>query len=244
MDLRGAGAGAHLARKSYHSALSEDLRAVVEYLDKHFSGSPVTGVGFSLGGNLVLKLLVDLGDAVCGGLDSAMAVCPPINLALASNGLRRFFNRFYDKHFVQHLLKQLRNRSRLRTDIAIAPFPRQPRGLRELDEFYTAPVAGFRSVEEYYEVASVNNRIDQITRPTWIVAAVDDPIVPVSPFKELPEHPSVKVTLTQHGGHLGYLGQRGTDPDRHWIDWRIVDWVLALPSKATGSVANLAEAGS
>ncbi len=110
MDLRGCGAGAALARLPYHSGRSEDARAALVAIAELAGGSPTTLVGFSLGANIALKLLGELGQAKCGNLDSAMAVCPPIDLAACSRQIARGGNRLYDRHFVHLLLRQLRRR--------------------------------------------------------------------------------------------------------------------------------------
>lgn len=243
LDLRGAGAGLPLARLPYHSGRSDDVRAVVEFLSNHSPGSPVIVVGFSLGGNIVLKFLGEVGDQPCGHLVSGMAVCPPIDLQAGSDMLGRLTNRIYDRHFVRILRHQLRERLRVRPDAAMTVFPQEPRRLRELDEYFTAPLAGYRSADEYYERCSSQLVIDRIGVPTWIIAAHDDPIIPVEPFTRLSENELLRLTVTRHGGHLGFIGRRGIDPDRHWIDWRVIDWVRAArrveKSKADPSVVTI-----
>ena len=108
-----------------------------------------------------------------------------------------------------------------------ADFPRAPKRLREIDDWFTAPICGFGTAENYYRVCSAAPLLPEIRLPTLIIAAADDPLVPVRTFEQLRLSPSTTLQITGHGGHLGYIGASGADPDRRWIDWRVVDWVLA-----------------
>jgi predicted alpha/beta-fold hydrolase len=240
MDLRGVGAGMAHARRPYHGGRSDDVRAVIEYLANLAPSSPITVVGFSLGGNMVLKLLGELSTEECTQLDSSIAVCPPVDLRAGSDGLARISNWIYDKFFVKMLRGQLIERTRLRPDAANAEFVRRPRTLREFDEVFTAPLGGFHSAHDYYARASAGPLVSRIERPTWIVAAADDPIVPISSIQQLELSEHVQITTTRHGGHLGFLGRRGVDADRHWLDWRIVEWISELPNRQSVAYNELA----
>jgi hypothetical protein len=193
-------------------------------------------VGFSLGGNITLKLLGELGETACGGVDSAMAVCPPVDLKAGSRALERLDNRIYDRHFVSILWQQIQRRQQQFPDAPAPRIQRKPRKLWEIDEHYIAPVCGFASAFDYYERCSSGPLVAKIMRPTLILAAADDPIIPVAGFAALPPSPWVQVHITERGGHLGYLArQRGTDSDRRWMDWRVVDWVLSQSHHAKAS---------
>lgn len=237
VDLRGCGAGVGLSRLPYHSGRSEDVCAVIQQLAIDCPGSPLTLVGFSLGGNITLKLLGELGETGCGGLDSAMAVCPPVDLKAGSQTLQRFANRIYDRHFVSILWEQIQWRCRRFPD---APAPRingKPRTLWEIDEHYIAPVCGYESAYDYYERCSSGPLVSQIAVPTLLLAAADDPIIPIAGFEKLRLPPAVQLHIIQRGGHLGFLARRrGDDPDRRWLDWRVVDWVLSQPRRANEQV--------
>jgi hypothetical protein len=106
----------------------------------------------------------------------------------------------------------------------VAPLERVRR-LVDLDEQFTAPVSGFASATDYYLQASGGPYIERIETPTMIFAAVDDPIVPIAPFIDLPLGDFASLVITESGGHLGYVARRGIDPDRRWLDWRILDWL-------------------
>jgi predicted alpha/beta-fold hydrolase len=227
LDLRGSGAGEHLARLPYHAGLSTDLWAAIEYVARQCPGSPLTVAGFSLGGNMLLKLLGELGADAVAKVTRAVAVCPPIDLHACAARLSSRGGRFYDHYFVRLLCRRLAARQRHCSN-AIAPdFPRRPRRLREFDDLYTAPLSGFRNVGDYYDRSSAAGFIPAIRVPTWIIASRDDPVVDFRPFENIAYPSPVSLTLTDHGGHLGFLGRRGVDPDGYWLDWRCLDWLAA-----------------
>lgn len=227
LDLRGCGAGFHLARRPYHSGCSNDAAAALRAIDRHCPGSPVTLIGFSMGGNITLKLLGELGERACGGLDSGVAVCPPIDLVTCSKRLGQRENRVYDRRFVAMLLKQLRRRQAAVPEAVGLPRGRVPRTLVELDDVFTAPVSGFRGADEYYLRASSAQFIPAIRRPTLLLTSRDDPLIAWEPFERVRRPAGVALHIAEHGGHLGFIARRGADPDRRWMDWRVVDFVLA-----------------
>jgi predicted alpha/beta-fold hydrolase len=233
MDLRGCGAGGHLARLPYHSGRSEDAAAALAELARLAPGSPVTLVGFSLGGNITLKLAGELGQRPCGGLDSVMAVCPPVDLAACSRQIQRRANRIYDRYFVRLLVAQIDQRQRLVAEAPAPAWQRPPRTLWEFDHGFTAVVCGFGTADNYYAQASSLPLLPQIRLPTLILAAADDPMIPPQPLAGAPLPPAVRLHMSAHGGHLGFVGRRGRDADRRWMDWRVVDWVMAAGSAAT-----------
>jgi predicted alpha/beta-fold hydrolase len=225
MDLRGCGAGFSLARQPLHAGRSEDVAAVLDELNRRYPGLPIHVIGFSMGGNIVLKQAGELGAAPGANLASVMAVAPPIDLAVCCLNIQRGLNRFYDRRFVRALLDEVRRREAETPEEANSPFTSVPRRLTEFDALYTAPRGGFASVEHYYASASSGPLLRQIAVPTLIVAAASDPIVPVSLFERASHSPSTQIIVEPCGGHLGFIAARGSDPDRRWLDWRVVDWV-------------------
>jgi predicted alpha/beta-fold hydrolase len=226
LDLRGCGAGFGLARWPYHSGRSEDAAAALRYIDSWCPGSPVSLVGFSLSGNIVLKLCGELGETRCGGLTDCLAVCPPIDLNACSRRLAALRNRAYDRHFVKLLLAQLREKHALVQDAPGGDYAQRPATLYEFDDSFTAPVCGFGVAANYYREASAAPRLVHIRVPTRIIAAADDPLIPADVFRATKASSSVDVRVAAGGGHLGFVARRSQDADRRWIDWRVVDWVL------------------
>ena len=234
MDLRGCGAGVGLARLPYHSGRSDDAAAALTAMARHLPHSPTTLVGFSLGGNITLKLLGELGDRPCGNLDSAMAVCPPADLAACSECISRPANRAYDRYFLKLLLRQLADRQRALPDAACVTFARRPRTLWEFDNAFTAVVCGFGTADNYYREASSAPWISRIRVPTLVLASRDDPMIPGHALENAEPSRAVQIHLTDRGGHLGFIGRAGGDPDRRWMEWRVVDWVTSRRAIAPG----------
>ena len=224
MDLRGCGAGAGLARMPYHSGRSEDAVAALGKIAELCPGSPATLIGFSLGGNITLKLLGESAANLPPQLDRAVAVCPPVDLLACVKSLSQGVNRFYDRHFVVHLRQQLEAKRRLIPDAPQLDARHKPRGVFDFDEMFTAPVCGFGTALNYYRLCSSNQFVPAIKVPTLIVAAADDPLVPRQMFADLRLSSEVKLNLAPSGGHLGFIGRSNGDPDRRWMDWRVVDW--------------------
>ena len=228
MDLRGCGAGAALARFPYHSGRSEDAAAALRHIGALCPGSPATLIGFSLGGNITLKLVGESAGELPDNLDSAVAVCPPIDLSHCVESLRRPLNRLYDRYFVRLLLDQVETQRATVPDAATVPFPRRPRGVKEFDDFFTAPVCGFGTAENYYRTCSAAQFLSRVRIPVQILTAADDPMVPPRPFYEAKISPSINVHVSPRGGHLGFVNRNGIDPDCRWMDWRVVEWVESL----------------
>lgn len=238
LDMRGCGAGADLARQPYHAGRSDDLalviNSVIEWCDGGLHAlcrTPLVLFGVSLGGNILLKYLGEDPERVPAQVTRAIAVNPPIDLARSVLNLSGPINRWYDRHFAGTLGKYVAAHLRKFPD-AHAPCPKtRPRGMKEFDNWYTAPMAGFEDGASYYEHCSAVQYIPSIKIPTTILTSCDDPMVPVDTFEmyrgSWPE--SVQLTIASGGGHIGYIARRGSDPDVHWLDWRIVEFVTGKP---------------
>lgn len=227
MDLRGCGAGLELARLPYHSGRSADATTALRHIATICPGSRVALVGYSLGANIVLKLAGEAATSPPENLASVMAVSPPANLSACSAWIGRWQNRGYDRYFAELLRKQLLERQARAPHAVSVEFARRPKKLWEIDDWFTAPVCGFGTAENYYRQASSAPLLPDIKIPTLILAAADDPLVPAHMLRELRLSPSTTLRIAPRGGHLGFIGARSTDPDRRWLDWRVVDWVVA-----------------
>lgn len=227
LDHRGAGAGAKLSRLPYHAGRSDDVREAFEAASRLCPGSLGGLAGFSLSGNMLLKMLGENGRTGYSPeyLACATAVNPPIDLGLCSDALRRSDNRFYDRHFTKLLVPQVQQRIDSFPDAPQPVADWAPQTLREFDETYTAPASGFASLQDYYDRSSSAQFVESIETPTFILTGRDDPLIPACSFEQLPEVPAVSVHIAEHGGHLGYVAGKSSDPDRRWMDWRVIDWL-------------------
>ncbi|QDT00557.1 YheT family hydrolase [Adhaeretor mobilis] len=236
MDMRGCGAGEGLARLPAHCGRGEDVRSALEYLADLYPESPVQIVGFSLGGTITLNMLGDHTGEKLANYQRALAICPPIDLFDVEQRFDGMGGRAYDRFFVKLLWKQVMQRWHLFPEEAPSPTPPRPKRLKQIDEMVVAPGGGFASAEEYYSATQPGPKLAGITEPVTILAASDDPVVPTGPLLAYEKSESIETIVIPKGGHLGFVAKTGRDPDRRWLDWRVVDWVEAGANSKKGNV--------
>jgi len=224
MDLRGAGDGVALARKTYNAGCSHDVRAVANEIGRLAPNSPLVLVGMSLGGNIVLKLAGESAADPVANLAGVAAVSPPIDLERCAALMALGRNRLYERWFLHGLLKQVRCQWRCCPDVPRIRFPPQLT-LRRFDDLYTAPRGGFADALDYYRRCSAAQVVHRIQVPAFILTARDDPFIAVESFLKLPARSNVAVHVMDRGGHLGFVGADGAGGFR-WAERRVVDWVM------------------
>ncbi len=231
VDMRGWGASALVSRGHAYAGASGDLAAVVSAVRRWFPISKISLVGFSLGGNLLLKLLAEWGNEPPAAVDSAIAISPPIDLLRTACNLRHWGNRWYDGYFTRRLCAQLRWRRKHVPNLVDNGLQRLPKRLVHFDDQFTAPIHGFDGADDYYRKSGAASRLRDITVPTMLVAAEDDPLVPIGMYYEWPRSSRIELITTRRGGHLGFLGCGGCDPDPYWLEWRIAHWIANVNSQ-------------
>ena len=243
VDLRGFGASAATSRSVTHAGRGDDVaRCVAAILARHGAG-PLAIVGHSLGGNLTLRYLADVGAEGPGRLVTAVAVSPPIDLTVCSANIGRLRNRIYDTAFVRRLWRFVQARRREDPTLFADLDLRRPRTLRQFDEMLTAPVSGYPGASEYYADAASGPHLERIAVPTTILTAADDPLIPPRVFQTHRRSAAVRLVMTRRGGHVGWLARPGVDPDRWWLDWRVVGWLTsAIERWRAGEQVHLTEA--
>lgn len=222
VNLRNCGSGAWLSRNLYHSGRSEDALRVVQSLLAEKPEAPCALVGFSLGGNIALKLAGELAAAPPPGLAGVVAVSPPSDLLASVRRLSRGAGGLYERYFVSQLRAGAREHHEVYPDM---PLPSLPPSLRliDFDDLYTAPRCGFRSAYDYYGQASSLTVLGQIALPTRILVADDDPLIDSTALLDARLGNATLLTRTRHGGHLGFLGTPSRDNGLLWLD----SWVVA-----------------
>jgi hypothetical protein len=216
--MRTCGGTAHLCPTLYHAGLTSDLLSVLKQFEQQ-GRTPVFLAGFSLGGNVTLKLTGELGDSAGRLIAAACAVSTPIDLAACARRLRQLDNRIYERRFVRRMRDRLISTGRYtKSDF---------RGLRsifDIDDKITAPSFGFRDAEHYYATQSSNQFLDRIRVPTLVVQAVDDTFIPFEIFKHpaFASNPHLKLIAPNNGGHLGFISRQ---KPRFWLDREILDWI-------------------
>lgn len=228
VDFRGFGDSALISRHHLYAGCSQDVRDVIQHVHQLSPASPISLIGFSLGASIMLKAMGEWSSAHPDFVDSAVAISPPIDLARSCANLHSHGNRVYDHYFVRLLKNNLavrRCKVAGLVDNGVNPLPNR---LVHFDDQFTGPVWGFNGARDYYEKCSSAPLLGEIQVPTIILASQDDPVVPFEMFSSWPLSPRIKLVTTRFGGHLGYLGKRRSDPDRHWMDWRILQWLETI----------------
>lgn len=220
-NIRTCGGTARLANTLYHAGLTGDLRSVLHQLMAE-GRTPVHLVGYSLGGNMVLKLAGELGDDAPPLIASVCALSTPIDLAACARAIARPSNRIYERRF----LKRMRMRV-VETGRFTAKQVRAPRSIWEFDDLVTGPSFGFRDAAHYYETQSSRQFLERIRVPVLLIQAKDDVFIPFEIFEhpEVSANPNVRLHATEHGGHLGFLSR--TAP-RFWADAAVLEWIESV----------------
>lgn len=228
VDLRGSGAGFAHARHLGHAARSDDVSAAVNFAVSLCGDSPLVIAGFSMGANMVLKYLGHHAADVPASLIGGMAVAPPVDLVLCAQSIQRGMQRAYDQMFVRGLMRLVERRRREVPGSVHIELDPPPKRLWEFDDRYTAKLGGFDSAEDYYTRASSKPTLPKIRISTLIIAADDDPIVPIASFDAALLSESTQLVVTRSGGHLGFISASGAEGDRRWMEWRMVDFVTSV----------------
>lgn len=223
VNLRGSGSSRGFAKAAYHCGSSEDLYVTIKYIKEKAPESPLILIGFSLGGNIVLKLAGELGDKAKGILEKIIAVSPPADLKECVKMINHPDNQFYERYFIKLLRSEIHYRhTKFKLPKIFLPATMT---LFEFDEYYMAPRIGYKSALEYYEACSAKKFVQDISIPCKILFSKDDPIIDHTVLEDesLPSH--VTVVKTNHGGHLGYLSNPIKKKVFRWMDKILMDWV-------------------
>jgi predicted alpha/beta-fold hydrolase len=221
----------------YHSGLTEDPRAVIQSLAATEGLGRFAVVGYSLGGNLAIKLAGELSLTPAVPVDAVVAICPTIDLDRCVRAIERRQNVAYHVNFVRNLRARMRRKARSWP----GAFDLSPLGriwtIRRFDDVYTAPHHGFGDAATYYDRASALRVAAAIQVPTLILAAADDPFVPSAQFQEpaVRDNAHIQVHVATHGGHCAFLSAPGPDDDGYWAERTAMAFLdTVMPSPARG----------
>jgi predicted alpha/beta-fold hydrolase len=227
LNQRNCGGTEHLGPGLYHSGLIEDAALVMRDLARTDGLDRVVAAGYSLGGNLALRLAGTESPETLPQLKGVCAVSPVLELEQCVRALERRSNFVYQWNFVRNLKNRMRRKHSSfpgRFDLSRL---NRIRTVRQFDAAYTAPFFGFESAEDYYHRAAALRVIDRIQVPALIITSEDDPFVPAESFRDpkIAANPHVTLVITKHGGHCGFLAER-TDAgdDGYWAERRIVEF--------------------
>jgi len=227
MNQRNCGGTDHLAPTLYHSGRSADIAAVTKKLIQQDHISRFALAGFSMGGNLVLKLAGEWGHEAPPQLQAVAAVCPAMDLAPSADALHLPANRLYEYYFIWKLRRRLIAKARLFPAAFDRTRLRGIRSLREFDDKITAYYSGFSGAADYYERAAAANVIDRIAFPTLILHAANDPFIRILPQtrSKVLANPNINFIETEDGGHCSFIAARnGNGESGHWAEDQIIEF--------------------
>jgi uncharacterized protein len=227
LNQRNCGATEHLSDGLYHSGLTADPIAVMREL-MEVDGLKSFGIaGYSLGGNLTLKLAGDFGAEHPKELCAVCAVSPTMDLAVCVDALEERQNAIYQWHFVRNLKRRMRRKAATSPGKWKLDALSRIRSIREFDDAYTAPFHGFQDSADYYHRASAMRVIEKISIPALIITAADDPFVPPAPFRDpaVARNANITLKLTSHGGHCGFVEEPRSGYDGYWAEREIVQFL-------------------
>lgn len=230
MHFRGCSGTPNRLARSYHSGETGDARYFIKYLHQRYPKAKLFACGYSLGGNMLLKLQGELGEN--SDLIGASATCAPLNLTTCANEMNSGFSRFYQWVIMRDLRKALHMKFQHLPMHEHIDCKRDQ--IDNLDSFwsydacYTAPIHGFKSAQEYYELCSGGNYLKAIQKPTLVIQAKDDPFMNASVIPGESEiSDAVVLEISEHGGHVGYISGSIFKPV-YWLEKRILDYFESL----------------
>jgi uncharacterized protein len=226
-NQRNCGGTDALAPVLYHSGLSGDVAAVARELIARDHISHLALVGFSMGGNLVLKLAGEWGSTGPPQFRAAVACCPSMDLAASADALHEPANRLYELYFLFNLRRRMMHKARLFPGHFDVTRMRGMRSLRDFDHQITAYYCGFSGADDYYARAAASSVVGQIAVPTLIVHAANDPFIRILPEtrRKIAANPQITFVETNDGGHCAFIGSRNRCDDGFWAESQIVNFL-------------------
>ena len=224
VNYRNCGGTEHLTPTLYHGGMTDDLRVVIAELIEQDQLAQLFVAGFSLGGNMVLKLAGEYGESRPAEVRAICAVSPSIDLRASTNLIARLRNWIYQQTFLKSLKNRIRLKEKLFPDRYDSSRLDGVRSVEQFDNEYVAPHFGFADANDYYAKASSRPYISRIRIPTLIIHAEDDPFIPFDPLRDasIAANPYVLLLGTERGGHVAFVSANAKD--RFWAESLLVEF--------------------
>jgi predicted alpha/beta-fold hydrolase len=228
LNQRNCGGTEHLSRGLYHSGLTADPLFVLNELKNHDRLTRFAVAGYSLGGNITMKLAGELGATLMPEVKAFAAVSPVIELEDCMQSIERRENRIYEWNFCRNLQGRMRRKAKHFPGVFNLDGLWKVWSIRTFDDRYTAPHHGFNGAEDYYHRASAMRVIDQVARPALILSAADDPFVPPHIFDApaVKNNPHITTVITPTGGHCAYV-EAANGYDGYFAERTVVDFLAS-----------------
>ena len=232
VNFRNCGGTEHLSSTLYHGGMSSDLRAVINELIERDGLKRIFPIGFSLGGNLVLKLAGEYQEDPPREVVAICAVSPSVDLRASTDLILLRKNWIYHQDFMRRLKKRIRTKQKLYPQLYDLSKLTLVHTIRDFDEHYTAAAHGFNNADDYYYRSSSLRVVARICIPTLILHAHDDPFIPFTPLREpdLAANPFILLLETKRGGHVAFISAKKFGEDRFWAENRAIEFCLLADS--------------
>jgi predicted alpha/beta-fold hydrolase len=222
-NMRGCGSTEHLTISGYHAGQTSDLLAVIR--ERRRAGAwPIFLIGYSLGGNVALKLAGELAEDAKELFAGVCSVSTPIDLAACVEALALPQNFIYEGRFLNRLKARIRRRHVQAPEIYTLEHLPKIQTIADFDDHYTARLFGFGTAANYFRTQSSNQFLEHIRVPTLLIQAKDDPLIPFATYNHaaFAKNPHLTLVTPEHGGHLGFLSRRRP---RFWLDATLLEWI-------------------
>lgn len=233
MNMRSCGGTDRLSPAIYHSGCSNDVASVVDTIVSQHQLQSVALIGYSMGGNLVLKYAGELEATPPAALKAVVGISPLMDLAASSAALHEPQNRLYEKHFLRSMIDRIRRKAELFPEIYLPFYAsgilQKITTMRLFDEYVVAKFGGFANADDYYHSVASSRVASQLSVPTLILHALDDPFIRMLPEtrQTLIDNPHVNFIETQYGGHCAFLAPASGD-DGYWAEKTLLAFLLSL----------------
>ncbi len=229
--FRGCGDEPNVAPRFYHSGETTDLAFVINRVRDEYPSAPLVLAGVSLGGNVLLKFLGEVGESAIAYVAGAAAISVPFDLERGARFIGRGFSRIYDRHFLRSLRRKALTK--------LSKYPRlfdrdallRARSIFDFDDAVTAPVHGFVDAHDYYNRSSSIGFLERIRIPTLLLSAVDDPFLPSDVLDEVrsiaASNSALQLEFTARGGHVGFVGGRAPWRPFYFAEWRACEFLAS-----------------
>jgi predicted alpha/beta-fold hydrolase len=225
-NLRNCGSGKGFSKKIYHCGTSEDIFEVIKFIKKENNNSKIILVGFSLGGNIVLKMVGELKENAKDYLNQVIALSPPVDILSSTKLFEKPENKLYLKHFSKLLKEDVKYLQKRYKDFPKIKLPNNM-NIHDFNEKFIVPFFGFENLDDYYKKASAKYFVKDIKIPCKILLSEDDPIVSSKSLDDVKIPDNINIYKTKNGGHLGYLGKFNDKRGFYWLDNLLLDWICS-----------------
>lgn len=210
--------------RSYHSGSTEDIHRMVELVRNRFPNVPVNAIGYSLGANALLKYVGEQAEKC--QLSGAIGVCPPLLLNIGADKLNTGVTRGYQRYLLTQMREHHEVKRKQYPELGLKPATNALNNFWKFDDALTAPLHGFANANDYYEKCSARQFLKDITIPTQIIYALDDPFFTVDVLPTESElSPTVTLELSEYGGHVGFVGDKSC---KFWLAKHVSSSIITL----------------